>query len=148
MPLDPDSARAAILNAGLVPVVLYAPSMSTPAGQVIPGSQSPAAGTQVLPGSQQALVSFTVSQGAPTPLGNVTAPNCMGMPSQVAYQALAAVGLSVDRPQWAVNVAQEGTVIAQSVTAGASVPAGTIVVLTFSMGPNRASRVVSVPSVS
>jgi len=141
-------ATQAIIQAGLVPVVLYTPSNTVAAGSIIPGSQSPAAGTQVVPGTQQALVSFQVSAGPATAIGNVTCPNCVGLFVQNAYSALQAVSLSVDRLTWVVSSSKEGTVTAQSVTAGSSVQSGTIVKLTVSLGPAAASKAVATPTVS
>jgi beta-lactam-binding protein with PASTA domain len=141
-------AIQAIIQAGLVPVVLYTPSSTVPAGMIIPGSQSPPAGTMVLPGSQQALVSFVVSAGPPTTIGNVAMPNCIGLFIQNAYQALQAVNLSVDRLTWAVSNAPDATVTAQSIPAGTQVESGTIVKLTASLGPTAASKAVATPDVS
>lgn len=142
-------AIAAISNAGLVPIVNYASSNTVPAGQIIPGSQSPAAGTSVTPGTQAAQISFTVSTGPPNALGNVTVPNVVGMFAQVAYDALAAVNLSVDKVTWLIaSSPPEGCVISQTPTAGSVVPAGTIVKLTISMGSTRPANTVTVPTVS
>lgn len=141
-------AIQAIIQAGLVPVVLYTPSATVPAGSIIPGSQSPPAGTLVIPGSQQALVSFVVSAGPPQLIGNVTMPNCVGLFVQNAYQALQAVNLSVDRLTWVVSNFQEATVTAQSVPAGNSVKSGTIIKLTVSLGPAAPSKAVATPTVS
>lgn len=148
MTLSVAEATQAIIQAGLVPVVQYAPNATTPAGSIVPGSQSPTAGTLVTPGSQQALVSFTVSQGPASPLGNVVMPNLVGLFVQAAYQALQLAYLSVDRLTWVVNVAQEATVVAQSIVAGASVQAATIVRLTVSLGPAPPSDAVATPAVS
>jgi hypothetical protein len=138
-----------ILAQGLVPVVLYAPDPTTPAGSIIPGSQIPPAGTVVLPGSQQALVSFVVSQGPPQPLGTVAVPNLIGMSAYAAQSALAAVPLALGNALWAVSNAPEGTVVAQSIPAGTMVTAAaTIVRLTYSSGPTPPPPTVPVPTVS
>ncbi len=146
--MDVSAAVQAITQAGLVPVINYATSNTVAAGSIIPGSQSPAAGTVVTPGTQQAQVSFTVSTGPAQSLGNVTVPNVVGLFAQNAYDALQAVNLSVDKLTFAVSSSADGTVTAQSVTAGSSVAAGTIVKLTVSTGPAKAANTVSVPAVS
>lgn len=148
MTLTVAQATQAIIQAGLVPVVEYTASASVPAGSIIPGSQSPAAGTLVVPGSQQALVSFEVSSGPPYVIGNVLMPNVVGLFVQNAYQALQAVNLSVDRLKWVVSASKEATVSGQSVAAGTSVPCGSIIVLTVSLGPAGASQAVATPTVS
>lgn len=146
--MDVASAIAAISSLGLYPVVLYATSEAVPAGEIIPGSQSPAAGTVVTPGTATGKVFFTVSTGAPSALGNVTVPDLVGLSVQQAYEALAAASLSVDALTFASSSDPEGTVTAQAPASGESVPAATIVELTVSAGPTAAPDTVQVPSVS
>lgn len=138
-----------ILAQGLVPIVQYATDPTTPAGSIVPGSQSPAAGTVVRPGTQQALVSFVVSTGPPQATGNVSMPNLVGLDAYSAQQQLAALSLSMDKIGWVISPNPEGTVVSQSVAPGSSVPAGiTIVKLFLSQGPTRVPVTVPVPTVS
>jgi serine/threonine-protein kinase len=146
--MDLASAIEAIAGAGLQPIVEYTPSQTIPAGQIIPGSQSPAAGTLVTPGTPNAQVFFQVSAGPAESLGQVTVPNLVGLSVLAARASLRTSFLSAGMIAWAVSNSPEGTVTAQSVTAGSSVSAATIVNVTVSAGPQAPSDQVNVPAVS
>lgn len=141
--IDEWLARSLLVNAGLIPVVQYNESGTVPAGHVI--SQSPAEGTIVPINSPVIMV---VSRGPVTLTGNVTVPNLLGMLWGDATAALARIYLSEDKFIWQINAAPEGSVIAQSIAAGSSVPAGTIIQLTLSAGPTIVPTTVPVPQIS
>lgn len=143
---DVATAIGLIAGAGLQPWVEYVPSASVAAGEIIPGSQSPAAGTLVTPGTPNAQVYFQVSAGPPEAPGSVTVPNLVGLSVLAARSALQNALLSSGMIKWTVSSSPEGTVTAQSVTG--MVSAGTIVNLTVSAGPAAPSDQVAVPSVS
>ena len=122
------AASAALNAAGLaVGTVTQAYSSSVAAGLVI--SQTPNPGTSVVHGSAVAL---TVSKG-PAP---VTVPDVAGQTQAAASATLTAAGLSVGTvTQTYSATVPEGIVISQSPPSGSSVPPGSAVALTISMGP-------------
>lgn len=150
--MDVASATKAIIEAGLVPVLLYQASNTVPYGAII--SQFPAGGTVVTEGTQQAKVFLTVSNGPQAP-GTVIVPTLTGFTIQAAYQALLASGLSTGYLSWQVSSQPEATVISQTcfvngspVAPGGSVPPGTMVTLQVSAGPVRPPLTATVPTVT
>ena len=133
-------ARESLMNAGLVPIVQYDEDPTVPPGNVI--SQSPPAGSIVAINSPVVMV---VSRGPHLVPGQTLVPNLIGLYWKDATDALAANALSQDKYVWQVNAASEGSVVAQSVAAGAMVPVATLVQLTLSAGPARVPATVPVP---
>ena len=143
MAVDVASATQAVIQAQLVPVVQYTNSATVAAGFVV--SQTPAAGTVVPVNSPVTLV---VSKGLANTLTNVTVPNLVGLTWKAATDALQAAFLTLDKYKFAVSSSAQGSVTAQSVLAGSSVPVGTLVQLTLSAGPAKVPATVSVPVAS
>lgn len=125
------AAEASIVTRDLVVgTITQAYSPTVPAGQVI--SQNPAGGTQVLAGS---AVSFVVSLG-PEPVPTTTVPNVAGLTQAAATSSLTTEKLVIGTISEAYNdTVPFGQVISQNPAAGTSVPIGTAVALTISLGP-------------
>lgn len=130
------AAGGAVSGAGLVVgAVSQVNHASIAAGVVI--SQLPIGGTNVAPGSAVAL---TVSLG---PALSVV-PNVVGQTQAAAVSAIAAVGLNFGSlSQVYDGTIAVGLVISQSPAGGTSVPTGSAVNLTLSLGPQP----VPVPNV-
>ena len=130
-----DPAMAAVLAATLSVRVTYAASATMPVHAII--SQTPAAGTSVVQGS---FVDLIASSG-PT-IGVV--PGVIGQTEAVATTAIAGASLAVGTVT-RVNhpTVPDGSVIAQNPGPGSTVPVGSTVDLTISLGP----VMVTVPSV-
>lgn len=123
------AAGAALGAAGLaVGAATTAYSDTVPAGQVI--SQNPVAGTQVSTGTPVALV---VSLGTQT--AGTTVPNVVGMTRTAAEAAITAANLTVGTVSEATSLTvPAGQVISQSPAVDTSVPVGTAVSFTVSLG--------------
>jgi beta-lactam-binding protein with PASTA domain/predicted Ser/Thr protein kinase len=122
-----------ITEKDLVPRVRRASSSDVPEGQVM--AQNPTEGTHVDKGS---TVLIDVSQGKP----EVTIPSVVGQSVEDAVAELTRVGLDAQVVE--VNSDKdEGTVTAQSPSAGTTVVEGTPVRINVSKGP----RPVSIPNV-
>jgi len=121
-------AETAILTANLVVgMVTTANSPTVPAGNVI--SQNPTGGTSVAEGSS---VSLVISLGPVM----VTVPNVAGLTQAAAGSAITTAGLTIGPVSTAnSDTIPAGSVISQNPTAGNSVPQGTAVNLTISLGP-------------
>jgi beta-lactam-binding protein with PASTA domain len=141
--VDVASAIQAVVQAGLVANVTYSTSASVAAGYVV--SQSPAAGGTV---GLNTVVNLVVSTGPAGAAGSVTVPNCVGLTSKAASDALAAANLSLDKYVFAVNAAAQGSVVSQTPASGGSVAPGTKVQLTLSAGPARVAPTMVVPVAS
>ncbi len=121
-------AATALTAAGLLlGSVTNANSVAVASGYVI--SQTPAAGTSAPPGTAVALV---VSIGP----ANIIVPNVVGMPQGSASASITSAALTLDALT-TVNSATvlSGSVISHTPAGGASVPPGTAVTLTVSLGP-------------
>lgn len=136
-------AVQAVIEAQLNVQIQYQPSATVPAGYII--SQSPAGGT-VVP-IQGTVVTLVCANGPPSPYATVMMPSVVGLFANTAVEALAALGISVDKYQWVISNAAEGTVTTQSVGAGTQVLPGTIVVLTLSQGTASITATTVVPTV-
>jgi serine/threonine-protein kinase len=97
-----------------------------PAGKVV--STTPAGGTKV---KRATPVILTVSKG-PAP---VVIPQIAGHSIEAVTAQLTKLGLTVPTPTQTYDASQAGTVIASNPVPGASVPKGTSVQLTVSLGP-------------
>jgi hypothetical protein len=117
------AAQSAIAAVGLTSTVSSV-NNAAPAGQVI--AQNPAGGAGVAPGSNVAL---TVSLGP----ANVSVPGVVGQQQATAQAAIAAAGLTSTVTS-VNNAAPAGQVIAQNPAGGASVPPGSGIALTVSLG--------------
>lgn len=135
------STIQALIEAGLIPQLYYSTSQTVPAGFVI--SLTPPVGTLVEPNTAVVILASTGPGGFPQ--GGTTVPNLIGLYWYDATTALAQAFLSIDKYLWQVNAAAEGTVIAQSIAAGTSVPVATIVRLTLSAGPVTVIPPIPVP---
>ena len=122
------SAEAELQDAGLV-----IGSVSTEENdQLEPGtviSQDPSAGTEVDEGSAVNLV-VAIEAAA------VTVPNVVGTDAGTAGSRLSAAGLTFVS-EGAPSEQPEGTVLSQTPSAGSSVPSGSSVALTVSLGPTK-----------
>lgn len=145
---DVATAIALISGAGLQAVPEWVPSNSVAPGVVIPGSQSPAAGTVVTPGTPNGQVFFQVSSGLGGSPGTVTVPDLVGESVLAARASLQAAYLSGGNIRFVISSSPEGTVTAQSIASGSQVPVASIVNLTVSGGPTAPSGAVSVPTIS
>ncbi|WP_449489261.1 Stk1 family PASTA domain-containing Ser/Thr kinase [Streptomyces lavendulae] len=134
LPLE--EAKAELTKTGLAPgIVTQAFSQDVAQGSVI--ETNPLGGNKRAPDTAIALV---VSKGRPIPVPAVT-----GKPLDQARAALEAVGLTAQAaPEQVNSPSPAGTVVGQSVGAGASAAAGDAVTLTVSKGP----RQVLVPDVT
>ncbi|MEU7507811.1 Stk1 family PASTA domain-containing Ser/Thr kinase [Streptomyces lavendulae] len=131
-----EEAKAELTKTGLAPgIVTQAFSQDVAQGSVI--ETNPLGGNKRAPDTAIALV---VSKGRPIPVPAVT-----GKPLDQARAALEAVGLTAQAaPEQVNSPSPAGTVVGQSVGAGASAAAGDAVTLTVSKGP----RQVLVPDVT
>jgi beta-lactam-binding protein with PASTA domain len=76
-------------------------------------------------------------------------PNVVGMQSYQAYVAVNQVGILVNTFVYAnSNSVPAGYVISQSLAAFTTVPTGTVIVLTVSLGPATSVATVTVPNVT
>src|SRR5262249_17684993 len=127
------NAESLIQNAGLIPQLRRVSNSDVPEGTVF--AQKPTEGTKV---DKQTVVRIDVSSGKP----QVTIPSVVGQSIQDAVAELTRAGLDAQVVE--VNSDRsEGTVTAQSPSAGTVVVEGTRVRINVSKGP----RPISVPSV-
>ncbi|MCM1430289.1 MAG: Stk1 family PASTA domain-containing Ser/Thr kinase [Muribaculaceae bacterium] len=115
-------------NQGLQVIKDYAYSDSVEAGKVI--SQNPAGGSSAASGSK---VTIVVSQGQ----RSVTVPSVLGDKQEKATQTLTDAGLKVKIAEAYSDSVKAGLVISQSVSSGKTVPAGTEITITVSLGPEE-----------
>jgi beta-lactam-binding protein with PASTA domain len=143
LPVQIDTAVAAIVAAGLNVVITYQSDPTVPAGYVI--SQNPPQGT-VVP-IQGTVVTLVCSTGPGYPMGAVPMPGVIGLTAQQAVTALMSIGISMGKYLFAISSSPGGTVIAQSVPQNQFVIQGTIVQLTLSLGPTSIPGTVVVPNI-
>lgn len=124
--LDQATAEADIITAGfIVGGVSTSTDPTVPVGDVI--SQNPAAGSS---GTLGDPVDIVVSLGPPEGV-----PNLIGLTQSAAVAAIIAADLSVGVVSSAINPTPAGFVFTQNPIAGSTVPAGTPVSFTISLGP-------------
>ena len=119
--LSRQAAEEALAAVGLSVSVTESPSDSVGAGMVI--TQSPVPGT-VLPKGTRVLI--VISKGTPASDDTVTLPNVVGDLLEDAEAQLEALGLVIR----VYPSGGGGNVVAMSPSAGASVPVGSVVILT------------------
>ena len=127
--LEKDAVNA-LNNAGLKVVKNYEYSDSVDAGKVI--SQTPAGGSSVDSGT---TVTIVVSQGQKS----VNVPSVLGDTKDAASSKLTGEGLKVAVKEAYSDSVAGGKVISQSIASGKTVPAGTTVTITVSLGPEEVS---------
>lgn len=108
----------------------YEYSDSVEAGKVI--SQNPAGGSTASTGSK---VTIVISQGQKS----VTVPNVLGYKEEKAVNTLETAGLKVNIDEAYSDTVAVGKVIKQSIASGKTVPAGTSVTITISLGKESVS---------
>jgi hypothetical protein len=124
-----------VVNAGLEPTVLYAPSTTVKPDIVL--SQSPPSGT-LLP--VNSVVTITASSGPASPAyGQVVVPTVIGLFAKDADQAIFNAGLSLGPYMWVASGSPGGTVVNQSLVGGSLATLGTVIILTLSQGPQYPS---------
>jgi eukaryotic-like serine/threonine-protein kinase len=127
-------AQAALIRAGLKPVITTATSQDTDKGDV--AAQAPPAGTKVDPNS---AVTITVSTGK----DSVRVPDVSGLNKQDATAAIEAAGLTVSTTDTVDSAAQDaGTVITTFPAAGKTVDKGSSVALHLASGKATVPNVV------
>ena len=127
--LEKDAVNA-LNNAGLKVVKNYQYSDSVDAGKVI--SQTPAGGSSVDSGT---TVTIVVSQGQKS----VKVSSVLGDTKDKASNKLTGAGLKVAVKEAYSDSVEAGKVISQSIASGKTVPAGTTVTITVSLGPEQVS---------
>ena len=127
--LEKDAVNA-LNNAGLKVVKNYQYSDSVDAGKVI--SQTPAGGSSVDSGT---TVTIVVSQGQKS----VNVSSVLGDTKDKASNKLTGAGLKVAVKEAYSDSVEAGKVISQSIAGGKTVPAGTTVTITVSLGPEQVS---------
>ena len=127
--LEKDAVNA-LNNAGLKVVKNYQYSDSVDAGKVI--SQTPAGGSSVDSGT---TVTIVVSQGQKS----VNVSSVLGDTKDKASNKLTGAGLKVAVKEAYSDSVEAGKVISQSIASGKTVPAGTTVTITVSLGPEQVS---------
>lgn len=127
--LEKDAVNA-LNNAGLKVVKNYEYSDSVDAGKVV--SQTPAGGSSVDSGT---TVTIVVSQGQKS----VNVPSVLGDTKDAASSKLTGEGLKVAVKEAYSDSVAAGKVISQSIASGKTVPAGTTVTITVSLGPEEVS---------
>lgn len=106
----------------------YDYSDTVEAGKVI--SQNPAGGSSAEEGSS---VTIVISQGQKA----VTVPGVLGETEEKATKMLTEAGLAVKVAEAYSDTVEVGLVISQSVKSGKTVPAGTEITITVSLGPEE-----------
>lgn len=124
---EPLVAATATLEGLNLKVRTVARPSTEPEGTVL--AQRPKAGAHVREGG---VVTLVVSKGTTL---SVNMPNLVGLPLNTAASDLENIGLYVGQTTYAPSSAPYGTVLQQSVPAGAKVRSGTGVILTLSQGP-------------
>ena len=127
--LEKDAANA-LNSAGFKVEKSYEYSDSVDAGKVI--SQSPSGGASAAEGSK---VTIVISQGQKS----VDVPNVLGQAEEKAQNTLASAGLKVAIEEAHSDSVAVGKVIKQSIASGKTVPAGTTVTITVSLGAEKSS---------
>ena len=127
--LEKDAVNA-LNNAGLKVVKNYQYSDSVDAGKVI--SQTPAGGSSVDSGT---TVTIVVSQGQKS----VNVSSVLGDTKDKASNKLTGAGLKVAVKEAYSDSVEAGKVISQTIASGKTVPAGTTVTITVSLGPEQVS---------
>ena len=127
--LEKDAVNA-LNNAGLKVVKNYQYSDSVDAEKVI--SQTPAGGSSVDSGT---TVTIVVSQGQKS----VNVSSVLGDTKDKASNKLTGAGLKVAVKEAYSDSVEAGKVISQSIASGKTVPAGTTVTITVSLGPEQVS---------
>lgn len=127
--LEKDAVNA-LNNADLKVVKNYEYSDSVDAGKVV--SQTPAGGSSVDSGT---TVTIVVSQGQKS----VNVPSVLGDTKDAASSKLTGEGLKVAVKEAYSDSVAAGKVISQSIASGKTVPAGTTVTITVSLGPEEVS---------
>lgn len=127
--LEKDAANA-LNSAGFKVEKSYEYSDSVDAGKVI--SQSPSGGASAAEGSK---VTIVISQGQKS----VDVPNVLGKAEEKAQNTLASAGLKVAIEEAHSDAVEVGKVIKQSIAGGKTVPAGTTVTITVSLGAEKSS---------
>ena len=122
-------------NLGMAVNVTEEYSSSVPEGQVI--RSSPPAGSPLSTGD---TVSLTVSLGKK--INYAALPDLIGMSESAAVSHLQRFGFKVESISYSPSQAPVGCVIAQEPPKGASVPSGSAVSLTVSLGESHRSRYV------
>ena len=125
--LEKDAANA-LSSAGFKVEKAYEYSDSVDAGKVI--SQSPNGGSSAAEGSK---VTIVVSQGKKS----VNVPSVLGEDKDKAQNTLANAGLKVAVEEAHSDSVAAGKVIKQSIAGGKTVPAGTTVTITVSLGAEK-----------
>lgn len=124
-----------VVNAGLEPFVVYAPSNTVLPDIVL--AQSPPSGTSLPVNS---VVTITASSGPASPqYGQVTVPSLIGLFAKDADQLIFKAGLSLGPYLWMSSTTTGGIVLNQSPAAGTLAAIGSIVTLTLSQGPQYPS---------
>lgn len=118
--LDSSSATARLQALGLE---VELESVSGPAGQVL--ASIPKAGTQLSVGS---TVRLCIGRDS------VTMPDLRGLSEADARRRLERLGLTAARSEYVASSRAAGTVTAQSAAPGSTLPAGSSVILTVSLG--------------
>jgi len=133
---DVEEAKKKLLEMDLVPRVTYTESDEYEAGVVIYADVSE--GAKLKPGTE---VLLTVSSGTQ----GVEVPSADGLTYEKAYSLLAGVGFKIDRAEDYSETVEKGCVISQIPAAGETVPKGSSITVTVSIGP--AENKVSMPNV-
>lgn len=126
--LEKDAFNA-LTAAGFKVEKSYEYSDSVDAGKVI--SQSPNGGTA----ASGSKVTIVISQGQKS----VDVPNVLGQAEEKAQNTLASAGLKVAIEEAHSDAVEVGKVIKQSIAGGKTVPAGTTVTITVSLGAEKSS---------
>lgn len=127
--LEKDAANS-LSSAGFKVEKSYQYSDNVAAGKVI--SQSPNGGTSAASGSK---VTIVISQGQKS----VNVPSVLGESEEKAQSKLESEGLNVSIEEAHSDSVAAGKVIKQSIAGGKTVPAGTTVTITVSLGAEKAS---------
>lgn len=131
-----EEAKAKLVEMELVPRLTYVESVEYQAGIVIYADVSE--GAKVSPGTE---VLLTVSSG----IQGVKVPTASGLTYEEAYSVLAEAGFKIDRAEDYSAEVEKGRVINQIPAAGESVPKGSSITVTVSIGP--AANKVEMPNV-
>ncbi len=133
---DVEEAKAKLIEMELIPRVTYKESGEYEAGIVMYADIL--ADEKLKPGSE---VLLTVSSG----IQGVEVPSTSGLTYEEAYSKLAEAGFKIDRTEDYSTDVEKGRVISQIPAAGESVPKGSSVSVTVSIGP--AENKVEMPNV-
>ncbi len=126
-------AMQIIDNAGLKATVIEENSKTVPAGNVI--RQIPVSGTKLFGGDYVTIYLSKGIAGETAQAGKSVVPKVTGVDMDVARNLLADAGLVLGSVSSVTSDSSYGTVISQSVSAGASVNSGTSIGIVISGGP-------------